>query len=293
MQMDVESRARQIVAEMDGQWRGAYGMVCCPAHNDRNPSLQVTPGKKAVLFKCWAGCSKEAVWAALNGRNINRHTNGEVKERANEPSRRKLALQLWDSAVPIAGTAGERYLRSRAIDPTGLKVRYAPRCIVGTPETREVHAALLVPFEADEGIIAVQRILLDPATGEKRYHAALREAKLTLGLVRSAAMRIGGQPDGNVLRIAEGFEEAVSVTQLTVGKFKVWGAGGIRRYGLIAIPERIQKIVIYSQHGPEADEAIEAARDHLTANGRELKVILPPAPAPMDWNDILQEKARC
>ena len=50
MQMDVEARARQIVADMGGHWRGSYGMVCCPAHNDRNPSLQVTPGKKAVLF---------------------------------------------------------------------------------------------------------------------------------------------------------------------------------------------------------------------------------------------------
>ncbi|MBB6194022.1 hypothetical protein FHS51_004288, partial [Sphingobium wenxiniae] len=100
-------------------------------------------------------------------------------------------------------------------------------------------------------------------------------------------------PTGDVLRLAEGFEEAVSVTQLSDGKFKVWGAGGIRRYGLIAIPERIRKIVIYSQHGQEAAQAIEDARDHLTANDRELKIILPPAPAPMDWNDILQERARC
>src|SRR3546814_8915833 len=136
MQMDVEARARQIVADMGGHWRGSYGMVCCPAHNDRNPSLQVTPGKKAVLFKCWAGCSQEAVWSALNSRKINRHTSGETVDRAPEPSRRKLALQLWDSAVPIEGTAAERYLRSRAIDPTGLKVRFAPRCIVG-PRSEE------------------------------------------------------------------------------------------------------------------------------------------------------------
>src|SRR3546814_19642657 len=100
--------------------------------------------------------------------------------------------------------SAERYLRSRAIDPTGLELRFAPRCIVGPPDAREEHPALLVPFEADEGIIAVQRILLDPATGEKRYQAALREAKLTLGLVRNAAMRIGRQPPGQVLPPAEG-----------------------------------------------------------------------------------------
>ncbi|GAA5063656.1 hypothetical protein GCM10023208_34850 [Erythrobacter westpacificensis] len=291
--MDVDSRARKIVQDMKGQWRGSYGMVCCPAHNDRTPSLQVTPGRSAVLFKCWAGCSQEAVLAALNSQKINRYTSGEPGDRAPEPSRRKLALQLWDSAVPIAGTSAERHLRSRAIDPTGLKVRFAPRCIVGPPDDREEHAALLIPFETDEGIIAVQRILIDPVTGEKRYHAGLREAKLTLGLVRNAAMRIGGQPTGDTLRLAEGFEEAVSVTQLSQGRLKVWGAGGIRRYGLIAIPERIRKIVIYSQHGPEAAEAIEAAREHLTDTDRELKIILPPAPAPMDWNDILKERAKC
>src|SRR3546814_6831581 len=89
-------------------------------------------------------------------------------------------------------------------------------------------------------------------------------AKLTLGLVRHAAMRIGGQPPGDVLRLAEGFEDAVSVSQLSAGKFKVWGAGGIRRYGLIAIPERLRKIFIYSQHGQEAPQAIEDARGHPT-----------------------------
>lgn len=293
MSMDVDSRARQIVRNMKGQWRGSYGMVCCPAHNDRTPSLQVTPGRSAVLFKCWAGCTQEAVLAALNSKNINRYTNGQAGEPEPKRSRRKLALHLWDSAVPIAGTAAERYLRSRAIDPTGLNVRFTPRCLVGDADHREEHAALLVPFETDEGTIAVQRILLDPKTGKKICSRHMNEAKVTLGLVRHAAMRIGGQPTGDTLRLAEGFEEAVSVTQLSEGRLKVWGAGGIRRYGKIAIPERIRKIVIYSQHGPEAAEAIEAAHDHLTANDRELKIILPPAPAPMDWNDILQERAKC
>jgi hypothetical protein len=190
------------------------------------------PGKKAVLFN--GGC-QEAVWSALNSRKINRHTSGETVDRAPEPSRRKLALQLWDPAVPIAGTAAERYLRSRAIDLTGL-ARFAPRCIVGPPDAREEHPALLA-VRGRRGIIAVQRILLDPATGEKRYHAARGEIDARPGPTRRHADRRCS---------ARGrLREAVSVTQLSDGKFKVWG--GIRRYGLIAIPERIRKIVIYSQ----------------------------------------------
>jgi hypothetical protein len=38
----------------------------CPAHDDRTPSLQVTPGDKAILVKCWSGCSLEEICASLS-----------------------------------------------------------------------------------------------------------------------------------------------------------------------------------------------------------------------------------
>src|SRR3546814_17287573 len=113
MQMDVEARARRIVADMGGHWRGSYGMVCCPAHNDRHPSLQVTPGKKAVLIKCRAGCSQEAVWSALNSRKTNRHTTGEPVHRAPEHSRSTLDLPLSDVPLPLKGLHAELSLRTR------------------------------------------------------------------------------------------------------------------------------------------------------------------------------------
>lgn len=38
----------------------------CPAHEDRTPSLSITEATDGkVLVKCWAGCSTEAVLAAL------------------------------------------------------------------------------------------------------------------------------------------------------------------------------------------------------------------------------------
>jgi len=49
----------------------AYGnnkwLACCPAHNDKHPSLKVTltdDGK--ILIKCWAGCDISAVLKALS-----------------------------------------------------------------------------------------------------------------------------------------------------------------------------------------------------------------------------------
>jgi hypothetical protein len=95
------------------------------------------------------GCSQEAVWSALNSRKINRHTSGETVDRAPEPSRRKLALQLWD---PPCRSQAPRLnaICVRAQSTRPASARFAPRCIVGPPDAREEHPALLVPFEADE-----------------------------------------------------------------------------------------------------------------------------------------------
>ena len=60
----LERRARIIVESLRGTWRQGKGMCCCPAHNDRTPSLSVTLGRKAILFHCFAGCSNEDVIAA-------------------------------------------------------------------------------------------------------------------------------------------------------------------------------------------------------------------------------------
>ncbi len=37
----------------------------CPGHNDRHPSLNITEGDRAILLKCWAGCSVEEICQAL------------------------------------------------------------------------------------------------------------------------------------------------------------------------------------------------------------------------------------
>jgi hypothetical protein len=52
----LERRARTIVESLQGTWSRGKGMCCCPAHDDRTPSLSVTLGRKAILFHCFAGC---------------------------------------------------------------------------------------------------------------------------------------------------------------------------------------------------------------------------------------------
>jgi hypothetical protein len=43
------------------------GLTHCPAHDDEHPSLSVTQGRVAVLWKCHAGCDRAAVTHAIKG----------------------------------------------------------------------------------------------------------------------------------------------------------------------------------------------------------------------------------
>ena len=43
---------------------GGHFMACCPAHDDRNPSLSVRETNDRVLVHCFAGCSAGQVVAA-------------------------------------------------------------------------------------------------------------------------------------------------------------------------------------------------------------------------------------
>lgn len=57
----VLSNLAQVKQCKAGQWS-----ACCPAHEDRSPSLQVTETRSGVvLLKCWAGCASAEIVAAV------------------------------------------------------------------------------------------------------------------------------------------------------------------------------------------------------------------------------------
>ncbi|MCX7992351.1 MAG: hypothetical protein N2651_01650, partial [Fimbriimonadales bacterium] len=75
-----------------GEW-----LACCPAHDDREPSLSLRElADGTLLWHCHAGCSQEQVGEAL------RKLAG-VDTRRREPARRGLTLQEYARAkhLPI------------------------------------------------------------------------------------------------------------------------------------------------------------------------------------------------
>jgi hypothetical protein len=48
------------------QKSGSGYSTCCPAHDDKNPSLSISEGSDGkILLKCFAGCSTEAICSSL------------------------------------------------------------------------------------------------------------------------------------------------------------------------------------------------------------------------------------
>ncbi len=40
-------------------------MACCPAHEDKNPSMKIDIKNDKILIKCWTGCSVEDILGAV------------------------------------------------------------------------------------------------------------------------------------------------------------------------------------------------------------------------------------
>ena len=61
--MNAEHIAKQLQKarkQADGSW-----LACCPAHNDRTPSLSLSDGDKGLIWHCHATCSQDDVRSAL------------------------------------------------------------------------------------------------------------------------------------------------------------------------------------------------------------------------------------
>src|SRR3546814_7704084 len=98
--MQLETRARKIVEQLGGTGSRSRGMCCCPAHDDRTPSLSITLGKRAILVHCFAGCANEAVIEAMAGHGIRiadlfDGTSDPIVTEPREEVANRNALRLW------------------------------------------------------------------------------------------------------------------------------------------------------------------------------------------------------
>lgn len=281
----LERRARQIVEALGGTWSRSKGMCCCPAHDDRTPSLSVTLGKRAILLHCFAGCANDAVIAGLTRIGVNPSDlfdgRGDPITSMNRPEAADAnAQRLWRGAKALAGSPAEGYLASRGIDLHSPDLRYHARTPLGPKGAVRFLPAMLAAVRNDAEILAVHRTFLNARDGRL---AGFDRPKRALGNLATSAVRLA-MPRGGRLGLAEGIESALSAQQLY--GIPCWATLGNVRFGLVTIPESVRELHLFIDADRGGALAEERARDSYAREGRRI-LTRRPATDGQDWNDVL------
>lgn len=94
--------------------------ACCPAHPDRSPSLSITDAGDRVLLHCHAGCSFDAIAAALDMQAHDFFANGKApKSVAPGISQRALNAALALELATVYVIACDRS-KGRTVSPDDL-----------------------------------------------------------------------------------------------------------------------------------------------------------------------------
>ena len=279
--------ARRICESRGGKWSGTKGMACCPAHDDRTPSLGVSLGRQAILFHCFAGCDQQSVLAALAREGFEAPALFSGSAITNEPestSTRKpsaVALRIWRDAQPLRASPAKAYLESRGILAASPALRFHPRTPLGPKGRARFLPAMIAAVSLDEGPIAIHRTFLSTEASGK---AAFEKPKRALGALGEAAVRLFAPVSGK-LGLAEGVESAMSAYALT--GIPVWATLGNERFGLVSVPESVTELHLFVDHDAGGELAASRGLAAYAREGRTIHV-RKPSSRDTDWNDELK-----
>jgi DNA polymerase len=271
--------------------------VCCPFHDDAEPSCTIYPDH----FHCF-GCGEhgsrldwlmraegmteiEAVLYIKDwpGQSTATPQNGDDAE--------KLAFikSIWTSAGPLLGSIDERYLdETRDIDITQLpadihrSLRFHPACVFGS-STRPCLIALMRDPRTDAPV-GIQRIALEQGNGriEKLERRMLGHA----GVVKL-------WPAGSSLAIGEGLEKvlAAATRVLYGGAFlqPAWAATSSGLLGQLPVLDDVERLIVLVDHDEAGRTAADACIQRWIRAGRTV-VRLTPKRAGADFNDLVLER---
>ena len=282
----LEDTARRICESRGGKWSGTRGMACCPAHDDRTPSLGVSLGRQAILFHCFAGCDQQSVLSALAREGFEAPALFSGSATTNEPestSTRKpsaAALRIWRDAQPLRASPAKAYLESRGILAASPALRFHPRTPLGPKGRARFLPAMIAAVSLDEGPIAIHRTFLSTEASGK---AAFEKPKRALGALGEAAVRLFAPVSGK-LGLAEGVESAMSAYALT--GIPVWATLGNERFGLVSVPESVTELHLFVDHDAGGELAASRGLAAYARDGRTIHV-RKPSSRDTDWNDEL------
>ena len=237
----------------------------------------------------WLGMDREDVTRSLSDAARRRNKSAEIAEE--RAATLEIARRIWREGQPLAGTIGERYLRSRAIDlPTWpASLRFHPNLQLG-PRRNGINypaivGAVQVPTREFRG---VWRIYLRPnGTGK----APVENPRLGLGDIVTGALRL--TPAAEEMVVGEGAETCLSVLVADPGR-SVWAGLSASLMQRIELPQMVRRVLLLEENDPPdkrgrraSPDAVKALAARLLHEGREVRIVRMPAGF-KDANDLLR-----
>lgn len=280
-----DEEGRMLVERLGGRWTSNGGICRCPAHDDRSPSLSVRAGRSRLLLHCFAGCTAGEILRALQGNGLMDRTAAGSEAVGSPPDAGRLtaaAAGIWNASRSLAGTSAELYLAERGLRTTSPELRFHPHTPHGRSPLTRYRPALIAAVRDDSGLTGIHRTFLDRLSPDSSGSA--RE-KAGLGRFGRGAVRLGGIAP--IMGIAEGIETALSAAALF--GLPCWATLGTERFGLIALPADIRKLLLFLDHDAGGRRA-EALAHAAFAKLLPVEARYPPR-AGDDWNDVLRAAA--
>jgi putative DNA primase/helicase len=282
--------AADVARALNARKCGGGWMAKCPAHDDRTPSLSIGQnGDGMALFHCHAGCSQDAVLAALKQAGLwhdgpaaatsqvwRRLTKAKpmTSEITDDEKESQAACQrAWDAAVPAENTAAQIYLQCRGIVSTETPLPPSLRFL----EAKNALVGAITRPDSDE-LVGLHVVFL-----EEDAAGVTKKKKLSYGPIRFGSIKLSS-PD-TTMQITESLEDGLALAQMNGAA--TLAVPGTAFYAHVVPPEICRTVVLAPDNDEAGRKAIEVASPRLHALGLTVRVLLPPPE--MDWCDIIYE----
>jgi DNA polymerase len=277
--------------------------VCCPFHDDIEPSCAIYPdhfhcfgcgehgGRLDWLIRAEGMTEIEAVAYIKDwpGPSTPTPQNGD-----DYAATLAFIKSIWTSAEPVLGSMAERYLdETRGIDISKLPddihrtLRFHPACVFG-PRT---HLPCLIALMRDpltDEPVGIQRIALEHQDG--------RIVKLERRMLGRAGV-VKVWPAGSTLVVGEGLETVLAAASRIpyAGALltPAWAALSSQKLQTLPVIPEVKRLILLVDN--DANQEGQFAAGHAAAvwraAGRNVVMLMPPT-ADTDFNDlVLQEDA--
>ena len=243
-------------------------MACCPAHDDKTPSLSITEISDGVLCHCHAGCAYKDVISEL----------GLADHRSSTKPNESYAQQIWHDSYPITGTLVERYLINRGLsNVTSAALRYHKKLKHQSKSEWPAMISLITHALTGEPM-GVHRTFLALDGSSK---APVEKPKMMLGRSSGGVIQLGKA--GNSILVGEGIETCLSGMLATgTPAWVAMSAGGLRTLDL---PSEITRVTVLADGDDAGESAAVYAAERWASEGRQVNIAR--APKNADFNDIL------